>query len=276
MITPGTKLGRYEIVSAIGAGGMGEVYRARDSQLDREIALKVLPEGALAEAKARRRFRKEAHALSRLAHPHVATLHDFESFEGVDFLVMELVPGPSLEDLLGRGALPEKEVVRLGVQIARGLVAAHEQGVVHRDLKPSNIRLTPDGLVKILDFGLAHVERPTEASVTTESAAGTVAGTPPYMSPEQILGKEVDARTDVYGAGVVLYQMATGRRPFGDRSGPRLVAAILSEPPPAPRDVSAALSPGLEAVILKAIDKDPGLRYQTTRELLVDLELMAA
>ncbi len=273
----GDRLGPYEVVSPLGAGGMGEVYRAHDTKLDRDVALKVLPQGSLADEAARKRFRKEALALSRLSHPHIASLFDFDTSEGgTDFLVMELVSGPSLDTKLRRGPLPEKEVVRLGAQVLRGLVAAHERGIVHRDLKPQNIRLTPDGIVKVLDFGLARVAPAMGDNETTDTASGSIAGTPPYMSPEQLLGKEVDARTDVYAAGVVLYEMATGRRPFGEASGPQLVAKILNERMPPPRELNPALSPPLEQVILKAADKDKELRYQTAKELLVDLERLAA
>jgi Tol biopolymer transport system component len=277
MLSPGDRLGPYEVVSLLGAGGMGEVYRARDAKLERDVALKVLPQGALADENARRRFRKEALALSRLAHPHIAAVHDFDTADdGADFLVMELVPGASLDTKLKHGPLPEKEVVRLGAQILRALVAAHEHGVVHRDLKPANLKLTSDGLVKVLDFGLARIAAVLGDDATTDTASGVAAGTPPYMSPEQLLGREVDERTDIYAAGVVLYEMAAGRRPFGEASGPQLVAKILHEPMPPPREVNAEISPALEQVILKASDKDRELRHQTAKELLVDLERLAA
>ncbi len=273
----GRELAQYRIVEAIGSGGMGEVYRAHDSKLDRDVALKVLPQGSLADEAARKRFRKEALALSRLSHPHIASLFDFDTTDdGTDFLVMELVAGLSLEASFLLGPLPEKEVVRLGAQVLRGLVAAHERGIVHRDLKPQNIRLTSDGLVKVLDFGLARMAPAPGQRDTTDTERGSLAGTPPYMSPEQLLGKEVDARADVYAAGVVLYEMATGQRPFGETSGPQLVAKILSEPMPPPRERNPALSPQLEQVILKASDKDKELRHQTAKELLVDLERLAA
>lgn len=275
MLEAGRRLGRYEIAALLGRGGMGEVYRARDTELDREVAVKVLPAHVLGDEAAQKRFRKEARALSRLAHPHVASLHDFGTVDGMASLVMELVPGATLESVLAKGPLAEAEVVRLGVQITKGLVDAHRHGVVHRDLKPANIRLTPDGIVKILDFGLARVEPSRDEHASTESASGVVAGTPPYMSPEQLLGRKVDERTDVYGAGAVLYQMATGRAPFAETKGPQLVAAILHEPPPLPREVNPGVTPALEAVILKAIDKDPGLRHQTAKDLLVDLERLA-
>jgi Tol biopolymer transport system component len=276
----GRRLSHYRIEERLGAGGMGEVYRARDEKLGRDVALKVLPSGALADDEARRRFRKEAVVLARLSHPYIATLFDFDSAEGIDFLVMELVVGPTLEQELRKGPLAEKDVVRLGSQLARGLQAAHEQGVIHRDLKPSNLQLTADGMLKILDFGVAHLQRegpPTGGEATaTETAAGGVLGSPPYMAPEQLLGKPVDARTDLYAAGACLYELATGKRPHGDKRGAQLTEAVLHEAPLSPRSANGALSLPLEAVILKALDKDPGLRYQTAKELLVDLERLQA
>jgi Tol biopolymer transport system component len=275
-VVVGRTFSHYRVDERLGAGGMGEVYRARDLKLDRDVALKVLPENALADEAARSRFRKEAHALSRLSHPHVAHLLDFDSENGTDFLVMELVAGSSLEEALRPGPLPEKDVLRLGAQLARGLQAAHERGVVHRDLKPSNLHLTEDGLLKILDFGLARLAPRPEAAhghtTATETAAGAVVGSPPYMAPEQLLGKPPDARSDLYSAGAVLYELATGRRPFGSRSGVALTDAILHEAPPPPSSLSASLSLALESVILKALDKDPELRYQSAKDLLVDLE----
>ena len=275
-LTPGSRLGPYEVVSPLGAGGMGEVYRARDTRLERDVAVKVLPAGILSDEASRSRFRKEAKALSRLTHPHVATLLDFGSADGSEYLVMELVPGPTLDEELQKGPLPTKDVVRLGAQLARGLKAAHDQGVIHRDLKPSNLCLTGDGLLKILDFGLARIARPASEppreDTDTDTGLGKVVGSPPYMPPEQVLGKDVDARTDIYSAGAVLYELATGRRPFGGRKGAALTDAILHEAPESARSVNGAVSPGLEAVIVKALDKDPGLRYQTAGELLVDLE----
>jgi Tol biopolymer transport system component len=277
----GRTLSHYRVLEKLGAGGMGEVYRARDEKLGREVAVKVLPPGLLANEAARARFRKESEALSRLSHPHIATLLDFDTADGIDFLVMELVEGKTLLEAVREGPLSEKEVVRLGSQLARGLQAAHEHGVIHRDLKPGNLALTPDGLLKVLDFGLARLERLTlpevgEKTASTDTAVGHVVGTPAYMAPEQLRGKGVDARTDVYGAGACLYELATGRRPFGSKSGVELTDAVLHEVPVSPRSVSGGVSPGLEAVILKCLDKDPGLRYQTAKELLVDLERLQA
>ena len=212
----GQTLGRYRVIEKVGAGGMGEVYRAHDERLDRDVALKVLPAGALANEAARKRFRKEALALSKLNHPNIQTVHDFDTQGGVDFLVTEYVAGASLDDKLAAGALREKELIHLGRQLADGLAAAHAKQVVHRDLKPGNLRLTPDGRLKILDFGLAKLLKPREGAAggegPTESASLTqaVVGTLPYMSPEQLQGEEVDARTDIYAAGVVLYEIANG------------------------------------------------------------------
>ncbi|MBI3694296.1 MAG: protein kinase, partial [Acidobacteria bacterium] len=273
----GQTLGHYRVLEKIGAWGMGVVYRARDERLERDVALKVLPPGTLADEAARKRFRKEALALSQLNHPNIATVFDFDTQEGTDFLVMELIPGVTLNDKLAAGALLEKEITRLGTQLAQGLAAAHEQGVVHRDLKPGNLRITPDGRLKILDFGLATLRRPEGEGAATVSMTetATVPGTVPYMAPEQLQGEKADARSDIYAAGVVLYEMATGRRPFVETQGTQLVAAILQQTPPAPSAVNRKVSPGLEMIILKALDKEPERRYQSARELAVDLERLS-
>ncbi len=202
----GKTLSHYRVVEKIGAGGMGEVYRAHDERLERDVALKVLPAGTLSDESARKRFRKEALALSKLNHPNIATVFDFDTQDGVDFLVMELVEGVTLSDKLTAGALPEKEIARIGTQLAEGLAAAHEQRVVHRDLKPGNLRVTPDGRLKILDFGLAKFVRAvggiTTTEGTTESApTEAMAGTLPYMAPEQLRGETVDARSDLWASG---------------------------------------------------------------------------
>ena len=272
----GQKLGRYTIVEKIGAGGMGVVYRAHDERLDRDVALKVLPPGTFGDKAVRRRFRKEALALSHLNHPNIATVHDFDTQDGVDFLVMELVPGSTLDEKLSAGALSEKETLRLGVQLAQGLSLAHEQGVVHRDLKPGNLRVTPDGRLKILDFGLAKLLQPTVHSDSTTSVETPVVGTPPYMAPEQLRGEPVDARTDIYAGGTVLYEMATGLRPFPGTQVPRLIEAILHQAPEPPRLVNRHVSRTLESIILKALEKEPERRYQSARELQVDLERLSA
>ncbi len=274
----GQTLGHYSVLEKIGEGGMGVVYLARDTRLDREVALKVLPTGTLSDEAARKRFRREALALAKLNHPHIAMIFDFDTQEGVDFLVMEYLPGATLNDRLRSGGLAEKETLRWGAQLAEGLAAAHEQGVVHRDLKPANLRITPDGRLKILDFGLAKLLRPASQMTTAETLGETQAGagTLPYMAPEQLRGDAVDARSDIYAAGAVLYEMATGRRPFPETQGPRLIDAILNQAPPAPSSMNRRISSGLESIILKCVDKEPGRRYQSARELLVDLQRVGA
>ncbi|HET9314351.1 MAG TPA: protein kinase, partial [Vicinamibacteria bacterium] len=274
----GETLGHFRVLEMIGAGGMGVVYRARDERLDRDVALKVLPPGALADEVTRKRFRLEALTLSRLNHPNIATVHDFNDQEGAAFLVMELIQGETLDEKILGAPLPERDVLRLGIQLAQGLAAAHAEGVVHRDLKPGNVRITPDGRLKILDFGLAtlrQLEWNEKADTSDLGDSALVAGSPPYMAPEQLLGEVVDARSDIYGAGAVLYEMVSGRRPFAESHGPRLVDAVLHAPPVPPRDLNARLSPGLEAIVLKCLDKDPARRYQSARELLVDLERLS-
>src|SRR5580704_5535993 len=271
----GHKLGHYRIVEKIGAGGMGEVYRAHDEQLDRDIALKVLPSGTISDEAARKQFRKEALALAKLNHPNIETVHEFGTQEGVDFLAMELIAGSSLNRKLKGGPLDEKEIVRLGMQFAGGLAAAHEQGVVHRDLKPANLMVTPEGWLKILDFGLAkliHLDVFTDItrSITVES--GTISGTVPYMAPEQLRGLPVDPRADIYAAGAVLYEMTTGCRPFPQLQSAELMGAILHESPAAPSSINPRIAPGLDSAILKALEKEPSQRYQSARELLVALE----
>lgn len=273
----GQALGHYRIVERIGAGGMGEVYRARDEHLARDVAIKFLPHGSLSNESARRHFRKEALILSQLNHPNVATIHDFDTQEGVDFLVMEYIPGITMSEKLAAASLPEKEVLRLGVQLAEGLAAAHERGIIHRDLKPGNLRLASDGRLKILDFGLAKLKLPGPASVTEESLSETqsIVGTVSYMAPEQFLGGEIDERTDIHGAGFVLYQMATGQRPFFDVERSQLMGAILHRPPRTPTALNPRLSAELERIILKCLEKDPENRYQSARELGVDLRRLA-
>jgi serine/threonine-protein kinase len=274
----GRTLSHYRILEKIGAGGMGIVYRARDERLERDVALKVLPAAALANEAARKRFRKEALALSRLNHPNIAAVYDFDTEEGADFLVMEHIQGVTLSQKLAGGLLPEKEVAALGVQIAAALEGAHERGVVHRDLKPGNILVTLKGQAKVLDFGLATLVRPAEQPLRTEalSQEHPVVGTLPYMAPEQLRGEAVDARSDIYAAGSVLFEMATGQRPFPHDNAARLIDAIQHEAPPAPSGFNRRISPALDAIVLKALDKDPKRRYQSAAELRVDLERLGA
>jgi serine/threonine protein kinase/tetratricopeptide (TPR) repeat protein/TolB-like protein len=271
-------LSHYRVLEKIGAGGMGIVYRAHDEQLQRDVAIKVLPSGTLANEEFRKRFRQEALVLAKLNHPNVGAVYEFGSEDDVDFLVMELVSGLALDAKLAAGALSQKEILRLGTQLADGLAAAHEHGIVHRDLKPANLRLTADGRLKILDFGLAQLVRHNaEVEMTASVAdAGKAAGTLPYMAPEQLRGELADARGDIWAVGTVLYSMATGKRPFPADQAPILIDSILNRDPIAPRTLNPKLSKGLEDVILKCLDKEPERRYQSARELRVDLERLAS
>jgi len=268
----GQILGHYRILEKVAAGGMGVVYRARDEQLDRDVAVKVLPAGTLSDDTARKHFRKEATALAKLNHPNIETVYDFGTQDGLDFLVMEYIPGKTLAERLAVGTLPEKDAVSIGIQIASALEEAHDCGIVHRDLKPANIAITAKGYAKILDFGLAKLLRPVDDGTTenltdTQAAAGTV----PYMPPEQLKGELVDARADIYAIGAVLYEMSTGRRAFQEELASRLIDAILHRPPVPPRAFNPRVSPEFETSILKCLDKDPERRYQSAKELLVDL-----
>jgi len=271
----GQRFGRYRIEEEIGAGGMGVVYRAYDEKLERELAIKVLTPGALNDEAARKRFRNEARVLSRLNHPSIQTIHDFDNFEGHDFLVSELVSGESLNARLRSGALSEKEVVHLGIQLAQGLAAAHAAGVLHRDLKPANLRVTLDGRLKILDFGLATLSPEALSKLSTTlsmaDAPSGITGTLPYMSPEQLLGEQVDQRSDIYSAGVVLFELATQQLPFNDLLVPKLIDAILHQAPPAPTAFASKLTSDFDRIVMKCLEKDPELRYQSAKELATDL-----
>ncbi len=269
-------LSHYRVLEEIGSGGMGVVYRGRDERLERVVALKVLPADSFSDEAARRRFRQEALTLSRLNHPNIEIIYDVgTSDDGIDFLAMEYVPGESLEEKIDSAPLPQKDVISLGIKLADGLEAAHQRGIVHRDLKPANLRVTPEGRLKILDFGIAKHFAPNDTAPTDTGTSG-LAGTLPYMAPEQIKGERVDGRTDIYAAGAVLYKMATGRRPHSMASESALIEAILNQPPPPPRQLNSRISSGLEHIILKALDKDPDRRYQSARELRVDLERLRA
>jgi eukaryotic-like serine/threonine-protein kinase len=270
----GETISHYRILAQIGAGGMGVVYKAYDEQLEREVALKVLLPGLLAEEGARKRFRKEALALARLNHPNIATIFEFGHEGGADFLVTEYIPGITLDMKLSAGALGVEETVRLGTQLATGLAAAHEQGLIHRDLKPGNLRVTPDGLLKILDFGLAQlVPRASDDGLTaTQTRTQEIAGTLPYMAPEQLRGGIADARTDIWAAGAVLHEMVTGKRPFSESGTPLLINAILNSNPARPSKTNQNIPSGMDDIILKALQKDVSRRYQTASELRADLE----
>lgn len=286
----GQTLGHYALLEEIGAGGMGRVYRARDLRLERDVAIKILPPNTLADTESRKLFRREALALSKLNHPNIATIHDFDTDGQVDFLVMEHIAGITLGDKLKLGPLKEKEILRLGLQMAEGLVAAHNAGILHRDLKPGNLRVISDGRLKILDFGLAKLLPAASDTATTESKSRSArAGTLAYMAPEQMLCEKLDARTDIYAAGNVLYEMAAGRLPFEKPSGssseegsrPQAMAAlytrisieesVLHETPVAVRALNTRISPELENITLKCLEKEPENRYQSAAELVIDL-----
>ncbi len=275
----GTRLGPYEILSPLGAGGMGEVYRARDTRLEREVALKILGRELLSDEGARKRFRKEAQSLAKLNHSHIAQIHDFATEGGVDFLVMELVPGETLSERLGRGPLAEADVLKVGRELAEGLSAAHAEGVVHCDLKPANLRLSRDGTLKILDFGLARLKRPIVTGDATASMTASeiaISGTLPYMAPEQLRAETLEARTDIWGAGAVLYELATGTRPFRETVPAKLTDAILHADPEPPASRRPGISPELSKVILRCLEKNPDRRFQSATELKLDLERSAS
>src|SRR6202795_1132949 len=273
----GQTVGHYLVTEQIGAGGMGVVYRARDQRLNRDVALKVLPPGKLGDDAPRKRFRKEALALAKLNHPNIGTVYDFDTQNDIGFLVMEFIPGETLGQRIAKGSLPEKEWIAIGLQIAAALEAAHEHGIVHEDLKPGNIMVTPRGQAKDVDFGLARLlDRDAAGEVTATLTQTDGAGTLPYMAPEQLRGDPVDSRSDIFSAGVVLYEMSAGQRPFQEKQAPRLIQQILNEAPRPLQEWNPRSSPQLESIILKALDKQPDLRYQSARELRVDLERLGA
>jgi serine/threonine protein kinase len=276
----GQKLGPYEILAPLGAGGMGEVWRARDTRLERSVAIKVLPESFAHDEQFRERFEREARAVSQLSHPHICVLHDVGEEDGHRFLVMELLEGESLADRLQRGPLPLHEVLRFGTQIAQALDAAHRSGITHRDLKPGNVMLTRSG-AKLLDFGLAKAgpgaasgvsaltSLPTEAKPLTEQ--GTILGTFQYMAPEQLEGLEADARTDIFALGVLLYEMTTGQRAFEGGSRTSLIAAIVSSQPAPVSTIQPTTPPALDHVVRKCLEKDPEDRWQSAHDVAGEL-----
>jgi eukaryotic-like serine/threonine-protein kinase len=278
MLAPGTKLGRYEIRSKVGAGGMGEVYLAQDTELDRTVAVKILPEYSAADAHRLQRFIREAKAASALNHPHILTIHEIGATQNVHFIATEFIDGQTLRQRINAG-LQLSEVLELATQVAAALAAAHEAGIVHRDIKPENVMVRRDGYVKVLDFGLAKLtetkdlrsdpEAPTKAMVNT--AAGTVMGTATYMSPEQAKGTEVDSRTDLWSLGALLYEMISGHAPFSGETPTETISLILQkEPPPLTRYVSDVPAE-LERIVDKALTKDRDDRYQTAKDFLIDL-----
>jgi Tol biopolymer transport system component len=280
-LSAGARLGPYEIVSPLGAGGMGEVYRARDTRLGRDVAIKVLPESLSKDPDALARFEREAHAVAALNHPNILSIHDFSRSEGVVYAAMELLEGESLRARLEAGALPQRKAVDYAVQILHGLSAAHEKGIVHRDLKPENLFVTADGRVKILDFGLAKVVAigPIETEAPTTPAGtepGTVMGTVGYMSPEQVRGKPADSRSDIFSFGVVFYEMLSGTRAFHRESAAETMAAILREEPPELVQSGRNISPALDRIVRHCLEKSAGERARSAHDLAFELASLSA
>jgi len=282
-LTTDKQLGPYEILSPLGAGGMGEVWRARDTRLDREVAIKVLPADFASDADRLKRFEQEARATSALNHPNILTVHDIGNYEGSPYLVSELLEGEVLRAQLNDGPLPSRQAVEYARQIAAGLAAAHEKGIVHRDLKPENLFVTRDGRVKILDFGLAKLKRPQVGDVESQAPTqkkitdpGTVMGTVGYMSPEQVRGQEADHRTDIFSFGVILYEMLSGRRAFGGESAVEVMNAILKEDPPELGETNSKVSPQLEKIVRRCLEKKPERRFQSASDLGFALEALSA
>ncbi len=261
---PGSTLSHYALVERIGAGGMGEVWKAHDRNLDRTVAIKLLSAGSLDDAVTRERFRREAHLLAKLSHAGIATIFDFDRDGGLDFLVMEHVPGGSLHDRLRQGPLEIGELLRLGAEIAEALAQAHDLGILHRDLKPANIVLTSSGQAKILDFGVARLQHASAASASL-TAPGTMVGSLPYMAPEQLLGEAEDDRTDLYALGVLLYELSTGRRPFQKERPEAMMFEILNSAPPPLRALRAEAPAGLEALVERCLAKDRAQRPESAR-----------
>src|ERR1039458_557110 len=272
LLSSGDKIGQYEILAPIGAGGMGEVYRAKDLRLGREVAVKVLPAGMAHNADRLARFQREARAVAALNHPHIVTIFSVEEAGGVHFLTMELVVGQALDRLIPESGLPIGQIVEIASALADALVAAHEKGIVHRDLKPANVMVTHDGRVKVLDFGLAKEvgeAGPDDATRTSlgNTQAGVVMGTPAYMSPEQISGRPLDCRTDIFSLGVMLHEMATGKRPFAGNSSAELISAILRDTPPSVCEIRSDLPGDLARIVRRCLEKDPRYRIQTARDV---------
>ncbi len=282
-LSAGTRLGPYEVVSAIGAGGMGEVYRARDTRLKRDVALKVLPDQFSRDPDRLARFQREAELLASLNHSNIAAVYGLESADGVNSIAMELVDGPTLADMLARGPLGVRDALNIARQVADALEAAHSRGVVHRDLKPSNIKVTPDGKVKVLDFGLAKMLTAAEASPSSLSmslsptmslqtqSGGVILGTAPYMSPEQARGKVVDSRTDVWAFGCVLYEMLTGRRAFAGETVTDVLAAVIATEPDW-KTLPATVSPAVQKLIRRCLEKDASRRFHHIADVRLEIE----
>src|SRR5580693_4517969 len=276
----GTKLGPYDIQSLIGAGGMGEVYRARDARLNRIVAIKVLPRSYSADADRLQRFVQEARSAAALNHPNILSIFDIGEDHGAPYVVSELLEGETLRDRLRESALSSRKAIDYAQQIASGLAAAHDKGIVHRDLKPENIFITHDGRAKILDFGLAKFTRP-EADASGDAPtqqiatdAGTVMGTVGYMAPEQVRGKAADPRSDIFAFGAILYEMLSGKRAFHGDSPVDTMSAILKEDPPDLSETNRNVSPALERIVRHCLEKNPAERFQSARDAAFNLEAL--
>src|ERR1039457_7243298 len=278
-LTPGTKLGPYEILAPIGAGGMGEVYRAKDTRLGRDVTLKILPESFAREPDRLRRFEQEARAVAALNHPNILAVFDIGQQDGSPFLVSELLEGESLRVALEGGALPQRKTIEYGVQIAHGLAAAHDKGIVHRDLKPENIFVTRDGRIKILDFGLAKLAQQMGSDELTltgpNTAVGVVMGTASYMAPEQVRGEAADPRTDIFAFGAVLYEMLSGVRAFRRDTAAETMTAVLKDDPPELSDPGRFVSPALDRIVRRCLEKNPEQRFQSARDLSFALSALS-
>ena len=275
----GRNLSRYRVVEQLGGGGMGVVYRGHDPRLGRDVAIKVLPARTLADERTRQLFLREAQALSKLNHPHIAAIFDFDSQEGTDFLVMEFVPGAALSQRVRNGPMSEPDIVRILSQVAGALVEAHERGLVHRDLKPENILITPAGMAKILDFGVARFLDSAAASAVRPLSLtdkGHIVGTLPYLAPEVISGAKAEQRSDLYSLGVIAFVMATGRRPFPNDEPHELMYTIVNQEPPRPRIINGRISEALESLILRLLYKRPEQRFDSARSLVEALRSLEA
>ena len=277
-LASGARLDSYEILSLLGSGGMGEVYRARDLVLKREVAVKVLPAYVSRDPDRLRRFEQEAQAAAALNHPTILAIHQFGTFEGAPYLVSELLDGSTLRQLMQRGPIPVRKAIDYGIQIAHGLAAAHERNIVHRDLKPENLFVVKDGRVKILDFGLAKLIQPQfigdgdGSTITCETEPGRVMGTLGYMSPEQVRGNVIDHRADIFAFGTILYEMLTGKRAFQRQTPAESMTAILNDEPPALSQSALNIPPGLQRVIHRCLEKIPERRFQSAADMAFALE----
>ena len=278
LLVPGTTLGEYEIVSHLGEGGMGVVYRARDIRLNRPVAIKVIREHMLTDTGKLRRFEQEAHAAAAINHPNIVAVHQFGTYQGAPYLVSELLEGETLREQLKRGAFSPSRAIELAKQMVEGLYAAHQRGIIHRDLKPENLFVSREQRVKILDFGLAKLREEGQDAAGKDGTAefhtnpGNAAWTVGYASPEQLRGEKLDARTDLFSFGIILYETATGRRPFAAETSGAIFEATLNRQPAPPRELNFAVSAEFERIILKALEKDRDVRYQGAAEIRADLK----